>query len=135
MPGLIDLHSHVFPYGSAIGIPAPAGIHATPGEDFVPVAGTITFWPGQISVTITVNVVGDVVPEWDEWLGVSLSNASSNATIADSQGAGTITNDDASPSLTINDVAQAEGDPVHHDGVDHFMRPEACLEITRNGAP
>ena len=33
VPGLIDLHSHVFPYGSAIGIPA---------DELVPFQGTTT---------------------------------------------------------------------------------------------
>ena len=39
----------------------------------------------------------------------STSAAPTNATIADGQGIGTITNDDARPTLSINDVAVAEG--------------------------
>ena len=32
-------------------------------------------------------------------------------------------------------VAQPECDPVHHDGVDHFMRAGCRLEIAGDGAP
>ena len=39
----------------------------------------------------------------------STSAAPTNATILDGQGIGTITNDDAAPTLSINDVAVAEG--------------------------
>jgi hypothetical protein len=58
---------------------------------------------------VTVQVCGDTTFETNETFFVNLSNPS-NATISDGQGLGTITNDDAKPSLSINDVAQSEGD-------------------------
>jgi hypothetical protein len=56
---------------------------------------------------VTVN--GDTTVEGDETFTVNLSNAT-GATIADGSGLGTITNDDATPpSISIEDVALAEG--------------------------
>ena len=51
---------------------------------------------------------GDVVDELDETFGITLSNPG-NATIADGSGMGTITDDDAAPTLSVNDVSVAEG--------------------------
>jgi large repetitive protein len=53
-------------------------------------------------------LVGDLLDEVNETFFVNLSSAT-NATIADNQGVGTITDDDATPSLTINDVTVTEG--------------------------
>ncbi len=61
--------------------------------DYTNTSGTLTFTPGQITRTITVPVVGETVPEANETFFVNLSGAT-NATIADNQGVGTITNDD-----------------------------------------
>ncbi len=82
---------------------------ATAGSDYVAVPlTTLTFNPGETSKTVTVQVNGDTLPESNETFFVNLSNAS-NATISDSQGLGTINNDDPLPSLSINDVAGNEG--------------------------
>ena len=51
---------------------------------------------------------GDTLDEPDETFVVNLSNAT-NATLGDGQGVGTITDDDAAPTLTISDVTVAEG--------------------------
>lgn len=66
---------------------------ATQPADYTSTSGTLTFTPGQTTRTITVPVVGETVPEANETFFVNLSGAS-NATIADNQGVGTITNDD-----------------------------------------
>ena len=71
-------------------------------------ATTITFTPGDISKTVTVNVTGDMKFETNETFFVNLSSPT-NATIADNQGLGTITNDDAQPTIAINDVTRTEG--------------------------
>src|SRR5204862_381476 len=87
---------------------------ATAGTDYPPVNGTLTYTPGQPAKTITVPVNGDTLFEPDETFFVNLSN-SSNATIADAQGTGTILNDDTqapkpvTPGITINDVQVTEG--------------------------
>src|SRR5262249_5931947 len=69
---------------------------------------TLTFDPGQTSKPVVVTVAQDALDEDDETFAVNLSGAT-NATIADAQGVGTITDDDAAPSLSINDVAGPEG--------------------------
>ena len=51
---------------------------------------------------------GDVLDEADETFTVNLSGVT-NATIADAQGIGTILDDDATPSLAINNVSVTEG--------------------------
>jgi uncharacterized protein YhjY with autotransporter beta-barrel domain len=66
---------------------------ATQPADYTAASGTLTFTPGQTTRTITVLVNGEVVPEANETFFVNLSGAT-NATIADNQGVGTITNDD-----------------------------------------
>lgn len=80
---------------------------AVSGTDFDANSGTLTFAPGESVKTITVTVTGDQTVELDETFLVDLSNAQ-NATIVDSQGTGTISNDD-SALLTITDVALTEG--------------------------
>ena len=58
---------------------------------------------------MTVLVNGDLLDEADENYFVNLTNPG-NATITDGQGAGTITDDDALPSLAVNDVTVTDGD-------------------------
>jgi hypothetical protein len=67
---------------------------ATGGTDYAAVAlTTLTFSPGQTSKTVTVQVNGDTVKEANETFFVKLS-AAINASIADAEGLGKITNDD-----------------------------------------
>ncbi|HYY58361.1 MAG TPA: Calx-beta domain-containing protein [Pyrinomonadaceae bacterium] len=67
---------------------------ATAGTDYTAVAlTTLTFLPGQTAKSITIQVKGDLIKEKNETFFVNLSGAL-NATIADNQGLGTITNDD-----------------------------------------
>ncbi|BEP94571.1 hypothetical protein GmRootA79_29550 [Acidovorax sp. A79] len=72
---------------------ATANGTATQPGDYTATSGTLTFTPGQTLLTVTVPVVGDTTPEAHETFFVHLSGAV-NATIADNQGLGTITNDD-----------------------------------------
>ncbi|HBL59814.1 MAG TPA: sodium:calcium exchanger, partial [Cyanobacteria bacterium UBA8803] len=88
---------------------ATANGTAIAGSDYTSGSGTITFNPGETSKTITVAVRGDLLDEDNETFMVNLSNAI-NATIADGQGIGTITDNDATPSFRINDVTITEGD-------------------------
>ena len=81
---------------------------ATAPADYTAASGTLTLAPGTTSLQIPVAIVGDVVDEVDETFTVTLSDAS-NATLATAQGTGTIADNDAPPSLTINDVSLPEG--------------------------
>lgn len=78
------------------------------GSDYTAQTGTVTIPAGQTTGTITVPVIGDTVAESNDTLFVNLSNPT-NATLSDSQGVGTILNDDTGPSLSINDVTITEG--------------------------
>src|SRR5262249_35111374 len=64
---------------------------------------TLTFNPGQTTKTVTVAVNGDMLDEANETFVVNLS-APTNATIADNQGVGTITDDDPFGFLGINNA-------------------------------
>ena len=88
--------------------------------DYTAVSGTLTFAPGQTTRTITVPVIGETIPEANETFFVNLSGAV-NATIADNQGVGTITNDDVpvtiSPVTVPNaTVAAAYSQPLAGNG-------------------
>jgi len=80
---------------------------ATAGSDYMAGSGTVTFAAGTTTQTVTIVVNGDVIDEPNETLFVNLSNPT-NATIADNQGQGTITDDDPAPSISINDLSVTE---------------------------
>jgi hypothetical protein len=88
---------------------ATAAGTATAGTDFVANTGTLTFAPGETSKTITVTINGDTLDEANESFSVVLSGVSSNATLQDDTGAGSITDDDAPPTISIADQSVAEG--------------------------
>jgi uncharacterized protein YkwD/plastocyanin len=77
-------------------------------DDFVFTSGTLTFSPGQTAKTITVDVVDDLLDESSESFSVNLAGAV-DATIADAQGLGTLTDNDAEPTVSIGDATVTEG--------------------------
>ena len=79
---------------------------ATQPADYTNTSGTLTFTAGQTTRTITVPVIGETVPEANETFFVNLSGAV-NATIADNQGLGTISNDDVP--VTVNPATVPNG--------------------------
>lgn len=81
---------------------------AVAGADFTTASGTLSFAPGVTSQTIAVPVIGDTRDEPDETFTVALS-APVNAAIGTATGTGTILDDDARPSLRVNDVSVTEG--------------------------
>ncbi len=82
---------------------------ATQPADYQSTSGTLTFNPGDLAKTITVLVNGDTLDEPGETFFVNLSSVT-NGALVDNQGQGTITDNDPTPSLSINDVSVAEGD-------------------------
>jgi ribosomal protein L35AE/L33A len=82
---------------------------ASAPADYQANSGTLTFNPGDLAKSITVLVNGDTIDEPSETFFVNLTNAV-NGVILDSQGHGSINDNDAAPSLSLNDVAVAEGD-------------------------
>lgn len=83
---------------------------AVSGSDYAATLGTLTFTPGLTTQTIVVTINGDTTAESNETWLINLSGAL-GAAIADSQGVGTITNDDVPPGQTISiaDVSVVEG--------------------------
>jgi hypothetical protein len=115
---------------------ATSGITATPGVDFAPASGTLTFPPGTTSRTVTVDVLGDPNVEPDETFTLDLSGPF-NATIADGQGLGTIVDDDGAP---LAGRGLAPGGNVVDDlagGPDLYrltQQPYASYEVVLDGA-
>ena len=86
---------------------ATAAGTATATSDYTTTSGTLTFPAGTTTRTISVPIVGDTMDEPNEAFVVNLSGAS--VTIADSQATGTITDNDPTPSISVNNVAVTEG--------------------------
>ncbi len=90
---------------------ATAGIQATAGTDFVNVGTTtVNFLATETTKTVNITVNGDTTVEAHENFLVALATPV-NAVIADSQGIGTVTDDDVgTPArISVNDVPVTEG--------------------------
>ena len=87
------------------------------GADLVDVVSqSATIESGDVSTTITIDVLGDTLVELDEVFEVDVTAATfdgqtdvARVLISDNQGVGTIVNDDLA-NISINDVATIEGD-------------------------
>ena len=73
---------------------------ASAGSDYTSNTQMLMIPAGQTTASFEVTVSSDVLFEADENFSVNLSNPS-NATLADGTATGTISNDDAAPSLTL----------------------------------
>jgi hypothetical protein len=89
------------PYSTADG-------SATAPTDYTAAGGTLTFSPGQTSKTISVLVNGDTDSGSDQNFFVNLG-APTNATLGNSQGTGTILNDNPDRLMTIGNVTTTDG--------------------------
>jgi hypothetical protein len=79
------------------------------GADYFPPSGTVVFAPGTTTQTINVPVYGDRSDEYDEAFSVLLASPI-NAAIRDPHGIGTILDNDAPPTVRIEDFSVIEGD-------------------------
>ncbi|MEA2176201.1 MAG: hypothetical protein QOD00_3793 [Blastocatellia bacterium] len=84
-----------------------SGKSAKGGADYIPVSGKLNFAPGETTKSISVIVKTDTINELDESFNLLLANPL-NATIARSQGTGTIINDDPPPAVSVSDLAITE---------------------------
>ena len=83
---------------------------ATSGTDYTAIpGGTLTFAAGTTSQTFNVSVTGDVLDEANETVTVRLKDPV-NAAVSTAIGTGTITDDDATPMLSISEPSVSEGD-------------------------
>jgi hypothetical protein len=85
--------SNISGQGVSVNYKTANGTATTGDKDYVASSGKIYFAPGETSKTITVSIKGDTRKENDERFYVNLSGASGGQ-ITDSQGVGTILNDD-----------------------------------------
>lgn len=81
---------------------------AMAGSDYTSTSSSLTFAAGETSRSFTVAVAGDLVFEGDETFAVALSSPV-NADLGDAAGLGTITDDDLTPGLSVDDVSIVEG--------------------------
>ncbi|MFN8040984.1 MAG: Calx-beta domain-containing protein [Acidimicrobiales bacterium] len=82
---------------------------ATAGSDYTAVSTTVTFAAGETTKSVIVPVSGDVVPEADETVLLTLSNPT-NGSLGTDIGTLTIVNDDGPlPVLSVADVTVTEG--------------------------
>ena len=81
------------------------------GDDFVGVAGALTFAPGETVKTVRVQLIDDSDPEATGVFTMNLSYPSANATIARAVGTATIIDNDAptgTPLVSISDLVVDE---------------------------
>jgi hypothetical protein len=92
---------------------ASANGTATAGSDYTATSGTLTFAAADATKTVTVATIDDTTAESNETVLVNLSGATGGATISDSQGTGTINDNDSAScggvSFSVNDRAGDEG--------------------------
>jgi hypothetical protein len=81
---------------------------ATEGVDYTGNAAYLSFDAGQTTKTFTVAVLGDTLDEFNESYTAQLLSPT-NATIGTGSKIGTITDNDAPPTVSINDVTAPEG--------------------------
>lgn len=113
--------------GGLVGVDYVAsGGTATPGADYTPVAGTLT-WPGGDATpqTFTIPISDDLVPEGDETVDLTLSNPTGGASLGTPSAAVlTILDDEAGGSLQFG----AAGYTVGAYGVS------ITIDVTRSGS-
>ncbi|MFO0735214.1 MAG: Calx-beta domain-containing protein [Labilithrix sp.] len=79
------------------------------GADYVASRGRLAFEPGEVAKAVNIAVHGDRWREGDETLFLELAEPS-NGIIAERRAEGTIRDDDADPTITIDDALVVEGD-------------------------
>jgi hypothetical protein len=85
---------------------ASADATASSPSDYLPVSGTLTFFPGDTTKTIPVTINSDSVSEPTKTFVINLSSPA-GAILLNTQGVGTILNDDGA--LSVSDVTAGEG--------------------------
>ncbi len=89
---------------------ATGGAACGAGIDYINTGGTVNFASGDTSKTFNVTICNEAVYEADQTFNATLSNATGGASVGTpSVETVTITNDDAAPTIVINDISQAEG--------------------------
>ena len=105
---------------------------ATSGTDYTAVtAGTLTFAAGDTSETVAVTVNGDTTDEANETVVLRLSspvNATLSGGVTTLDGTGTITDDDAEPTVSVADAAAVK------EGNDTAKTTDMTFTVTLSAA-
>jgi hypothetical protein len=107
---------------------ATANNSALAGSDYVAQSGTLSFGTNVNAQTVSVTINGDTAIEPTETFFVNLSGATNGATISDSQGIGTITNDDQHPTVISILAQSADKEEASGGGTSFFT-----FTVTRSG--
>lgn len=94
--------SYSFDYATANGA-------ALSGSDYHAASGGVTFAPSETSKTVGISTINDAYDESSQAFYLNLTNPTEGATISDSQGVGTINDNDPGPSFSINNKSVPEG--------------------------
>lgn len=89
-----------------------ASAHA--GTDYTSTSTTLTFLPGDATKTVNVPTTNNGIVDGTRTFYLNLSNASAGSAISDSQGVGTINDDEVAviPSFAVSDVSANEGSSI-----------------------
>ena len=82
--------------------------NAYAGLDYTAASGTVTFLAGETSHTFTIPLLADLLHETTEKFNIDLSNPTGGAIIDVARATVTIVDNDDPPTLSINNVTQAE---------------------------
>ena len=89
---------------------ATTGGTATSDTDFTAASDTLTFMPGEMEKTVTVETTEDTTDEDDETFTLTLSSPSNVTLAADPTATGTIKDNDDPPMLSVAGGSAADGD-------------------------
>lgn len=84
---------------------------AISGVNYVPVTGSVTIQPGQVSAEIIVNTIHNPIQQENKTFTISLSNVS-GAAVETSIAQGTIIDTDSGPVLSLQASTAKEGEPL-----------------------
>jgi hypothetical protein len=106
---------------------------ATSPADYTSGGIRLSFAPGETSKTFNVPVKGDLLDEINETFYVILSSPV-NASIGRARGLGTITDDDAVPSISIDNVSIGEGNSGQRTAVFRLKLSSPSGQVVRVNA-
>ena len=103
---------------------------ATAGSDYRATSGTLTFWPGETTKTISVPVFNDAHDDDPERMTLTLSNPrpTSRVRLVDATAEGVIVNADPMPKAWIGRFGRTVADQVL-DAVDERMRAKPAQGV------
>ncbi len=117
--------------GTASVVYTTADGSATAGQDYVATSGTVTFNSGELTKTVTVKVLGDVIDEADETFLLKLSSPV-GLLLHETQVTGTIVDDDTADVIVApngGDTSVAEGGVTDTYSIRLATQPIADVTI------